>query len=122
LAFASKFEELTIWQDARLIVNLIYKETSKLSDFNFTNQIQRAAISIMNNIAEGFDRNNQREFKYFLRIAKAPAAEVKSMSYIAEDLQYLPKEKSESLRVILDELARKIGSLVRSIRLFLADH
>ena len=116
MAFASKFEELTIWQDARLIVNLIYKETSKLSDFNFTNQIQRAAISIMNNIAEGFDRNNQREFKYFIRIAKATGAEVKSMSYIAEDLQYLPKEKSESLRVILDELARKIGPLVRSIR------
>ena len=65
MAFASKFEELTIWQDARLIVNLIYKETSKLSDFNFTNQIQRAAISIMNNIAEGFDRNNQRELSIF---------------------------------------------------------
>jgi len=116
MVFATKFEELTIWQDARMIVNVIYKETSALRDFNFTNQIQRAAISIMNNIAEGFDRNNQREFKYFLRIAKASAAEVKSMCYVAEDLKSFSKASSEHLRGILNEIVRKMGSLIRSIK------
>lgn len=115
MAFASKFEELIIWQDARVIVNDIYKETSKLNDFNFTNQIQRAAISIMNNIAEGFDRNNQREFRNFLRIAKASAAEVKSMCYVAEDLDYFSRNKSEALRNTVDDLIKKIGALSRQI-------
>ena len=115
MAFATKFEELVIWQAAREIVREIYQSTSELRDFNFNGQIQRAAISIMNNIAEGFDRNNQREFRNFLRIAKASAAEVKSMCYVAEDLKYFPKTKSESLRSTVDELMRKIGAFSRQI-------
>ena len=115
MAFAKKFEELVIWQSAREVVREIYQATGEIKDYHFNGQIQRAAISIMNNIAEGFDRNNQREFRNFLRIAKASAAEVKSMCYVAEDLKYFPIDKSETLRNSIDDLVRKIGSLSSQI-------
>lgn len=66
-----KFEDLTVWQDSRNLVNHIYQQFSTLKDWGFRDQIQRASISVMNNIAEGFERNSDKDFRRFLIIAKA---------------------------------------------------
>ena len=92
---AKSFEDLKVWQDARKFVNMIY-ELTRLNgfrqDYGLKDQIQRAAVSIMNNISEGFERDNSKEFVRFLGFAKGSAGEVRSMLYIAYDLKYISKE------------------------------
>jgi len=83
---------LKVWQDAREFVKSVYELTSSENfkkDFGLKDQIQRASVSIMNNIAEGFERNNNKEFIKFLGYAKGSAGEVRSMLYIALDLNYI---------------------------------
>lgn len=90
------FEDLQVWQDARKFVKSIYELTSLekfKKDYGLKDQIQRAAVSIMNNISEGFERNNNREYKNFLGYAKGSAGEVRSMLYIAFDLNYISKSE-----------------------------
>ncbi len=90
------FEEMKIWQDSRIFVKEIYQLTSSEKfkfDFGLKDQIQRAAVSILNNIAEGFERNNNKEFIRFLVYAKGSAGEVRSMLYIALDLKYITYEQ-----------------------------
>lgn len=91
-----KFEDLQVWQDARLFVKSIYELTSLeifKKDFGLKDQIQRAAVSIMNNISEGFERDNNKEFGNFLGYAKGSAGEVRSMLYIAIDLNYISQNE-----------------------------
>jgi len=86
------FEDLEIWKLSRGLVKNIYLDFKNIKDFNFHNQIASAGLSIMNNIAEGFGRESDKEFDYFLNIAKGSAMEVKSMYYVACDLIYLGEE------------------------------
>ncbi len=93
-----KFEDLIAWQKARELAKVIYKmtEAGKFSrDFGMRDQIRRAAVSIMSNIAEGFERMGRAEFHQFLVIAKASCAEVRSQLYIAHDIGYLDREQFE---------------------------
>lgn len=95
---AKSFEEIKVWQDSREFVKSIYELTTNdkfKKDFGLKDQIQRAAVSIMNNIAEGFERNNNREFINFLGYSKGSAGEVRSMLYIALDLCYIRGEDFE---------------------------
>jgi four helix bundle protein len=92
------FEELRIWQDARILVQGVYSLTQNLKDYGFRDQIQRAAISIMNNIAEGADSGSDALFIRYLRIAKGSCGEVKSMLYVAENLNYCSVEQANELR------------------------
>ncbi|MGE5406679.1 MAG: four helix bundle protein [Methanosarcina sp.] len=108
----TNFEELEIWINSRQLVNLIYKDFSSCKDFTFKNQITSAAISIMNNIAEGFCRNSDAEFRNFLNISKASAGEIKSMCYIAEDQGYLGIETSSERRENCQNLMNRIGKLM----------
>jgi four helix bundle protein len=90
------FEDLSVWQDARVFVKSIYELTSLENfkkDYGLKDQIQRAAVSIMNNISEGFERDNNKEFKNFLGYAKGSAGEVRSVLYVALDLNYISKEE-----------------------------
>ncbi|HQF42787.1 MAG TPA: four helix bundle protein [Ignavibacteriaceae bacterium] len=90
------FEDLQVWKDARVFVNSVYELTSQEKfnkDFGLKDQIQRAAVSIMNNISEGFERDNNKEFLNFLGYAKGSAGEVRSMLYVVLDLNYISKEK-----------------------------
>ena len=94
-----RFEDLQVWQDARMFVKSIYELTSLdnfKKDFGLKDQIQRAAVSIMNNISEGFERDNNKEFRKFLGYSKGSAGEVRSMLYIALDLKYISKEEFNS--------------------------
>ena len=84
-----KFEDIVTWQESRILVNDMYEIFNKCKDYAFRDQIQRAVVSIMNNIAEGYERGGNREFARFLYIAKASCAEVRSMLYIALDLEYI---------------------------------
>jgi four helix bundle protein len=89
---AKKFEEIEVWQLSRTLVKEIYSITSTdkiKSNYSLKDQIQRAGLSIMNNISEGFERQSDREFAYFLNIAKGSAGEVRSMLYIMHDLDYI---------------------------------
>ncbi|MCG2712087.1 MAG: four helix bundle protein [Candidatus Omnitrophica bacterium] len=74
-----KFEDIIAWQKAKKLTLDIYLEFKSCKDFGFKDQIQRAAVSIMNNTAEGFERNTNKEFRNFLFIAKGSCAEVRSM-------------------------------------------
>ena len=92
------FEELRVWQEARVLVNDIYKTMSNCKDFGFKDQLQRAAVSIMNNIAEGSESGSDSLFIRYLKISKASCGEVRSMLFLCEDLQYCSVEASIILR------------------------
>lgn len=80
-----KFEDIESWKEARLLVKEIYKNYSNIKDYGFKDQIQRAAISVMSNIAEGFDRGSNKEFVQFLVIARGSVSEIRSLNYAALD-------------------------------------
>ena len=88
-----KFEDLIVWQKAQDFAVFIYKQFEASTDFRFRNQICRASISISNNIAEGFDRSSNLEFRRFLYFSLASNSEVKSMLYLAQRLGYITETK-----------------------------
>ena len=88
-----KFEDIIAWQKAGQLSLEIYKRFNTCRDFGFKNQIERAAVSIMNNIAEGFERRTNKEFINFLYIAKGSCGEVRSMLYLALRLNYIDKKE-----------------------------
>ena len=115
-----RFEDLVIWQEARELCVEVYSAFEKSKDYSFKDQIQRAAVSVMNNIAEGFDRNknskDNKQFISFLNIAIGSCGEVKSMSYLAQDLQYLDVDKAEMLRNKCLSLSIKINNLITTLQ------
>ena len=101
MARINRFEDLTCWQEARKLVKIVYEATSDgpiAADYDMRSQIRRAAISTMNNVAEGFGRFSRREFVRYLEISSASASEVKSMAYIAFDLEYLTEENVKEIQ------------------------
>ncbi len=115
-----RFEDLRIWQEARELVGSIYSEISNSpiasKDWGYRNQIQTAAISAMNNIAEGFERNSDKDFARFLDISKASCGEVRSMLYLAEDLKYIETENSKELRDKAIAISKGISALSKHLR------
>jgi four helix bundle protein len=111
----TKFEEIIAWQKSQDLCVEIYFIFQDLNDFGFKNQIQRASVSISNNIAEGFDRMSYREFVRFLYIALGSCSEVKSMLYLSYKLNYLSIEQSENLIDKSNEVGKIIRGLIKSI-------
>jgi four helix bundle protein len=120
MRFAERFEDLRIWQEARAQVSAIYNSlkqgTAGHSDLGFRTQIQRAAVSVMNNIAEGFERKTPKDFAHFLDLAKGSCGEVRSMLYVAEDLKYLAPEDALSLRNSAEKLSCGIAAFTNYLR------
>ena len=113
-----RFEDLIAWQKARRLTKEIYKITKQgafTKDFGLSGQMQRASVSSMSNIAEGFERGGRGEFQQFLSIAKASCAEVRSLLYVALDIDYLKKDKFESILEQAEEVGRIIGGLRSSV-------
>jgi len=113
-----RFEDLIAWQKARVFTRDIYRVTQVApfaADRGLSGQIQRAAVSIMSNIAEGFDRNSPADFHRFLVIAKASCAEVRCQLYIALDVGYVSQTEFEQLMAQAVELAKIIGGLRTSV-------
>ena len=113
------FEDLQVWQDARKFVKSIYKLTSLENfskDFGLRDQIQRAAVSIMNNISEGFERDNNKEFIKFLGYSKGSAGEVRSMLYVALDLKYVSKDEFDNCYEEAVKIIKQISNFKKYLR------
>ena len=116
---AKTFENLKVWQDSREFVKSIYKMTSSnnfAKDFGLKDQIQRAAVSIMNNIAEGFERNNNKEFILFLKYSKGSAGEVRSMLYVALDLNYIQKSDFDNCHENVINIITQISNFIKYLK------
>ncbi len=98
------------------MVTHIYADMQAIRDYGFRDQMQRAGISVMNNIAEGFERQSDIEFARFLNIAKGSAGEVRSMYWAAEDLGFVDGSLAKERRVLATHLARAIASLEGYLR------
>lgn len=110
-----RFEDIKSWQKSRELSLMIYRlfETSK--DFGFRNQIERASISIMNNIAEGFERQTNNEFRQFLFIAKGSSAEVRSMLYLAKDMKVILGNDFNKLQGMTMEISKLLSGLIKKL-------
>ena len=110
-----KFEDLEIWSLAREICQLVeflIQNTNLKTNYSLRDQIDRSSVSIMDNIAEGFERNGNREFIQFLSIAKGSAGEVKSQSYRAFDKNLITKEQHFKFNEIVELEKNKIGAMM----------
>jgi four helix bundle protein len=113
-----RFEDFVAWQKARELTAAIYKATSEgnfARDYGLKDQIRRAAVSIMSNIAEGFERGRSSEFHQFLSIAKASCAELRSQLYVALDAGYLAEEDFSRLMAMAIEVGQIVGGLRKSV-------
>jgi len=113
-----KLEDIQAWQ-ARVVTKMIYQLTSNgmfAKDFGLRNQIQRASVSIMANIAEGFGRRSDKEFANFLNIAHGSVSETQSHLYVALDLAYLDPDSFTQLSGLLDEVSRMTLALAQHLR------
>ena len=106
------FESLRIWQDARIFVNDIYGMMQNCKDFGFRDQIQRAAVSIMNNIAEGNESGSDAKYINFLNIAKGSCSEVRSMLYLCEDFGFCTPDKHKELHDKAQSIASGLRNLI----------
>ncbi|WP_309612626.1 four helix bundle protein [Flavobacterium sp.] len=115
MATIQKFEDLEIWQQARAIcqnIELLIQTTNLKTNYSLRDQIDRSSGSIMDNIAEGFERNGNREFIQFLSIAEGSCGEVKSQSYRAFDKKLINEEQHLHLLEITETNKNKIGSMM----------
>ncbi len=110
-----KFEDLIVWQKSKEFVLAINIAFSNCRDFSYKDQIWRASISIMNNIAEGFERRSDKEFRNFLNISKGSCGEVRSMLSLAYDLIYIDSSQKTELSNKSVELSKLLMGLIRSI-------
>lgn len=119
MAGVRRFEELEAWQKARELTYAV-DGCSKLGpwtkDFGLRDQIRRAAVSVMSNIAEGFERGGDREFVQFLAIAKGSCGEVRAQLYVALDQGYLTEARFTSLLELAIEVSRLIAGLMRYLQ------
>jgi len=109
------FEDILAWQKAGKLALHIYKEFSLCRDFGFKDQIQRASVSVPNNIAEGFERGSVRDFKKFLYIARGSCGEIRSMLILAFKLKYISASSFKELNSLSLEISRIIYGLIKKI-------
>ena len=113
-----KFEEIDAWKRGRRLVKSIYALTNEgpfAYDLGLKEQIQRAAVSVCSNIAEGFGRRGNKEFVKFLWIAKGSAAEIQSQLYHARDLKYVQHDKAKELYSEVNLISAEIYSLIKTL-------
>jgi four helix bundle protein len=110
-----RFEDIKTWQKAKELTLRIYIIFDLSRDFGFKDQIQRASVSIMNNIAEGFERKSNNEFKYFLYIAKGSCGEVRSMLILAKELNKISNADAIELESLSEEISKMISGLIKTL-------
>ncbi|MEY2738902.1 MAG: hypothetical protein RL259_811 [Bacteroidota bacterium] len=111
----TKFEDLEIWQEARKLAKEVFilsKETDLKTDFRFKEQIKASSGSVMDNIAEGFERDGNLEFRQFLSIAKGSAGETRSQIYRLYDSEYISEEQFKDLKNKYENLSGKIKNFI----------
>jgi four helix bundle protein len=119
MAGVTWFEDLIAWQKARMLTRSLYHTTRQepvAHDFGLINQMRRAAVSVMSNIAEGFDRSRATEFHHYLSIAKASCAEVRSQLYVALDVSYISQQQFDDLNALALEVYRLVSALRTAVQ------
>ena len=119
MATLERFEDLDVWKKARELTKFIYRATSTgefARDFGLRDQIRRAAVSILSNIAEGFERNGNREFLQFLSLAKGSCGEVRAQLYVAFDQAYITDVQLQNLVEKAVEISRLIAGLMKYLQ------
>jgi len=114
-----KFEDLVAWQKARELTKQIYEITKQgafSKDYGLCDQIRRATVSVMSNLAEGFERGSSSEFHQFIVIAKASCAEVRSQLYVAHDAGYISQPQFDNASNLAEEVSRIIGGLKAAVK------
>jgi four helix bundle protein len=115
----SKIEDLEAWKLARSLTGLVYRVSGRgefARDFALRDQIRRAAVSIVSNIAEGFERDGDKEFTQFLFMAKGSCGEVRTQLYIAMDCAYLTRDQFSELCDKALEVSRVIAGLINYLK------
>lgn len=110
-----KFEQILTWQKSRNLCLLVYKYFKDVKDYGFRDQVNRASVSVMNNIAEGFERKGNKEFKKFLYISKGSCGEVRSMLYLALDIGYIKKEEFDELFSLSVEISKMLSGFIKTL-------
>jgi len=110
-----RFEDILAWQKGKTLTIETYRCFRDLRDFSFKDQILRAVISICNNIAEGFERQSNKELSKFLFIAKGSCAEVRSMLYMALELRYISKEDFSKLYNLSEEISKMLSGFIKTL-------
>ncbi len=103
-----RFEDIISWQKAKELTILVYKIFEQSRDYGFKEQILRASVSIMNNIAEGFERQTNNEFIHFMFIAKGSTGEVRSMLYLAKELEKISQDEFDTAFKLCEEISKTI--------------
>ncbi|WP_350289906.1 four helix bundle protein [uncultured Croceitalea sp.] len=111
-----RFEDLKVWQKSQDLAVSIYNQFTNSKDFGFRDQITRASVSISNNIAEGFERKTNPDFKRFLYFSLASNSEVRSMLYLSERLNYLNKQDSSKLINETNEVSKMLYAFIKSMK------
>jgi four helix bundle protein len=115
----NRFEDIEAWKKSRQLTREIYQLTGAgrfTRDFSLCDQIRRAAVSIMSNIAEGFERDGNKEFIQFLAVAKGSSGEVRSQLYVALDNGFIDQKQFESAHKLVVETGRLIGGFIRYLK------
>lgn len=110
-----RFEDIRAWQKAKDLSIAIYRLFEQCKDFGFKDQIQRASVSVMNNIAEGFERKGNKEFSYFLYVAKGSCGEVRSMLILAKELGKINDSDFELLFNQAEEISKMISGFIKTL-------
>lgn len=110
-----KFEDIIAWQKGKELTLTIYRVSKNCNDFGFKNQIERASVSIMNNIAEGFERRTNKELKSFLFIAKGSAGEVRSMLNLGLELKYVQKEDYDKMYGLTLGISKLLSGFIKTL-------
>jgi four helix bundle protein len=114
-----KFEEIDSWKKARKLTNEVYEVTQTggfARDFGLKDQIRRAAVSVLSNIAEGFERSGDKEFLHFLAIAKGSCGELRAQLYVALDQGYVPSETFERLSKNANDVGQLLSGFMRYLK------
>ena len=115
MATIERFEDIKAWQAARELVSAVYRVSGRgkfEKDFGLRDQIQRASVSVMANIAEGFERGSDKEFHRFLYIAKGSAGEVRSHLFVALDLGYVTSDEFDNLCAKAEDVAKALSGFI----------
>jgi four helix bundle protein len=114
-----QFEDIEAWQVARALVNQVYDLSDRGAfsrDFGLRDQMRRAAVSVVSNIAEGFERDGNKEFAQFLSQAKGSAGEVRAQSYVALDRTYISRSQFDELQGRALQVSRMLSGLMNYLR------
>ncbi|MFA5828589.1 MAG: four helix bundle protein [Candidatus Shapirobacteria bacterium] len=112
-----RFEDSLVWKKSRDLTLGIYKNLKDCRDFSFRDQICRASVSIMNNIAEGFEKGTDKDLAKFLFIAKGSSGETRSMLYLARDLKYLDDNRFKLLYQSSIEISKMLWGFIKSLKI-----